>query len=849
MSGSISSSSSIDEGSDGRDGSKERVKLEGKQNQHQTTSQRSGNQRTLNGNGISHQTDSKQNRSSAAAIAYSRALRSVASSSPGVPSTSASTSHANSSFIAVNPLDDPPPLYGQHYMSTRINMNTDCSSTGISSWNQSSSTHRHQQQQQQHQYQTLDRRISESNNVAKLNHQLLRNNLLSSSVRDLLMSTLSHDSARNHTQMQNYSALNPRNDYDATTASTASTNGNPSSCLVRTQSGSRFIFPTEMIETTTTSLVDHHTGMMMRGGCSMNSTAGASGTGITTSRTFGSKLNHRRHIGGASSTLHSIQSRFSKSLNMNINWRLTSIILFIVSVTLFFSLIYTLAKVSECSCNSMMIEDGDMSSSSSSRSSSHNGITSSGSTDSSSNSHASMTGASVSISCPVLCSGRGQYVRGSCVCNPGWKGKECHVPYNHCDPPDCSGRGSCKNGNCACRHGFHGPGCEFTLTQQQQLFQPLNNNIHNNNSSTSCPILCSNRGRYVLGSCVCDDGWKGKECNIRYDECESANCNSHGTCVEGECLCKSGWKGPACDQKSSECQVPDCNGRGTCRSGMCECRSGFKGIHCEIRDCIDPSCSGHGSCFEGRCICKAGWMGSNCSMADPRFLKHFPNCSNGRGVFDIETDRCSCFPGYSGHECEIDKCDIDCSPHGSCEGSVCVCSPGWIGDRCQIKSCDERCSSNGRCNNGTCECNVGFYGKHCSIEGCPGNCSGPDHGECVKNIADSSSSSEFEWSSGDYVCRCRPGWTGLDCSHRLELNCNDNLDNDDDGLIDCADSECCSRPECRDSLMCLTSPEPLDILLRKPPPSVTSSFYQKMKFLIDEGSVQSYAHRDEYSER
>lgn len=49
--------------------------------------------------------------------------------------------------------------------------------------------------------------------------------------------------------------------------------------------------------------------------------------------------------------------------------------------------------------------------------------------------------------------------------------------------------------------------------------------------------------------------------------------------------------------------------------------------------------------------------------------------------------------------------------------------------------------------------------------------------------------------------------------------------------------------------MCLTSPDPRDILLRKPPPSVTASFYQKMKFLIEEGSVQSYAHRDEYSER
>ncbi|XP_035217693.1 teneurin-a-like, partial [Stegodyphus dumicola] len=68
------------------------------------------------------------------------------------------------------------------------------------------------------------------------------------------------------------------------------------------------------------------------------------------------------------------------------------------------------------------------------------------------------------------------------------------------------------------------------------------------------------------------------------------------------------------------------------------------------------------------------------------------------------------------------------------------------------------------------------------------------------------------------------------------------------GLTDCADSECCVKDECKDNIMCVTAPDPLDILLRKQPPAVTATFYQKMKFLIEEDSVQSYAHRDEYSE-
>lgn len=70
-----------------------------------------------------------------------------------------------------------------------------------------------------------------------------------------------------------------------------------------------------------------------------------------------------------------------------------------------------------------------------------------------------------------------------------------------------------------------------------------------------------------------------------------------------------------------------------------------------------------------------------------------------------------------------------------------------------------------------------------------------------------------------------------------------------DGMIDCSDSECCSHPSCADHIMCISSNDPVEVLLRKQPPSVTASFYQRVKFLIEENSVQSYAHMDEYTER
>jgi len=70
-----------------------------------------------------------------------------------------------------------------------------------------------------------------------------------------------------------------------------------------------------------------------------------------------------------------------------------------------------------------------------------------------------------------------------------------------------------------------------------------------------------------------------------------------------------------------------------------------------------------------------------------------------------------------------------------------------------------------------------------------------------------------------------------------------------DGLVDCTDPDCCRHAACDDSRHCPTVPDPLDILLRKEPPSSTSSFYDRVKFLIDDDSVQRYASRNSFDRR
>ncbi|RZF37225.1 hypothetical protein LSTR_LSTR014116 [Laodelphax striatellus] len=267
-----------------------------------------------------------------------------------------------------------------------------------------------------------------------------------------------------------------------------------------------------------------------------------------------------------------------------------------------------------------------------------------------------------------------------------------------------------------------------------------------------------------------------------------------------------------------------CSGKGACLMGHCQCNPGFGGDDCSEMDCPHPTCSGHGVCAEGGlCLCKKGWKGADCAETDQDALQCLPDCS-GHGAFDLETQTCQCEPLWTGDDCSRELCDLDCGPHGHCVADSCICNDGWGGE----------CNEHGQCKNGTCLCVTGWNGRHCTMEGCPNSCSG--HGQCRVNL-------DSLWE-----CRCSEGWDGADCSVLLEQSCSDGRDNDKDGLVDCEDPECCSNHLCRSSQLCVTSPKPIDILLRKQPPAITASFFERMKFLIEEGSLQNYARQENFNE-
>ncbi|XP_063885071.1 teneurin-m-like isoform X4 [Scylla paramamosain] len=345
-----------------------------------------------------------------------------------------------------------------------------------------------------------------------------------------------------------------------------------------------------------------------------------------------------------------------------------------------------------------------------------------------------------------------------------------------------------------------------------------------------CPQRCHDRSEECL-MCQCKAGYFGIDCSQLL--CPTL-CSNHGEYVAGQCKCHPGFKGKECQLRHHECEVPDCNGKGQCVGGHCHCAKGSTGEFCEKVDCPHPTCSDHGWCVNGTCVCQKGWRGADCSETDQDARQCLPDCNN-HGTFNIELHTCICNHPWTGSDCSKKSCSLDCGLHGVCENDACTCEEGWKGDNCSEKLCDPRCSEHGQCKNGTCVCMTGWNGRHCTLSGCPGNCR--NRGTCNARGED-----------GIWSCSCENGWDGPDCSAMLETLCNDGKDNDKDGLKDCEDPECCDHIACNGSQLCMSrASSPIDLLLRKQPPAATASFFEKMKFLIEDDSLQHFTHSEAFN--
>uniref|UniRef100_A0A803TEH1 Teneurin-1 n=1 Tax=Anolis carolinensis TaxID=28377 RepID=A0A803TEH1_ANOCA len=259
-------------------------------------------------------------------------------------------------------------------------------------------------------------------------------------------------------------------------------------------------------------------------------------------------------------------------------------------------------------------------------------------------------------SCPVLCSGNGEYEKGHCVCRNGWKGPECDVPEEQCIDPTCFGHGTCIMGICICVPGYKGEICEEDP-------------------------MCSGHGVCVQGECHCSMGWGGVNCETSLPVCQE-QCSGHGTFLldSGVCNCDPKWTGSDC---STELCTLDCGSHGVCARGMCQCEEGWIGPTCEERTC-NSHCAEHGQCKDGKCECSPGWEGDHCTIDGCPGLCY----GNGRCTLDQNGWHCVCQVGWSGMGCNVvmemmcgDGTDndgdglTDCIDPDCCQQSTCYASP------------------------------------------------------------------------------------------------------------------------------------------------------------------------------
>jgi hypothetical protein len=100
-------------------------------------------------------------------------------------------------------------------------------------------------------------------------------------------------------------------------------------------------------------------------------------------------------------------------------------------------------------------------------------------------------------------------------------------------------------------------------------------------------------------------------------------------------------------------------------------------------------------------------------------LEKCPTQCNSHGKC-IGDNLCECLPGWSGDDCSIGECIVDCAPNGKCLNGFCACESGWEGADCKTKAtCEARNDCTNK-NQGTCfttnqcVCNAGFKGENCS---------------------------------------------------------------------------------------------------------------------------------------
>ncbi|XP_069464907.1 protein delta homolog 2 [Ambystoma mexicanum] len=205
-----------------------------------------------------------------------------------------------------------------------------------------------------------------------------------------------------------------------------------------------------------------------------------------------------------------------------------------------------------------------------------------------------------------------------CRCDPGWEGEYCEKCVRM---PGCL-HGTCHQPwQCMCLPGWAGKFCE----------RDVHICIHQNPCRNEAECVDDPEGEY---SCVCPEGFHGKNCELKMGPCERAGspCKNGGSCQDNHgyatnftCRCLAGYVGDLCELDVDDCLMRPCANGATCHDGInrfsCECQVGFEGRFCTVNidDCVSGPCQNGGKCYDRvsdyDCICTNGFTGKTCDVS------------------------------------------------------------------------------------------------------------------------------------------------------------------------------------------------------------------------------------------
>uniref|UniRef100_A0A3P8V4B2 EGF-like domain-containing protein n=1 Tax=Cynoglossus semilaevis TaxID=244447 RepID=A0A3P8V4B2_CYNSE len=285
----------------------------------------------------------------------------------------------------------------------------------------------------------------------------------------------------------------------------------------------------------------------------------------------------------------------------------------------------------------------------------------------------------VDVDCASLSCQDGQQCTGGehvseCVCTDGIVVPTCRRQLNPCSPSPCLNNATCTSrGNayyCRCLRGFSGKNCEKIIDYCRLL------NINCLNEGLCLSVI----GGY---QCLCALGWTGTFCQYVEDACliKPNSCLNGATCIttnqpsappQYTCKCPHGFKGINCEIEINECDSSPCLHDGTCTDLVgryeCRCPTGFHGKNCDVD--IDACALPNNTCpFKTQCVDLPVNLEYTCRIPCPENLQ--PCAHGGRCVLKgSRSYTCICMPGWSGHNCHINV--NDCVQHWCQNGATCL---------------------------------------------------------------------------------------------------------------------------------------------------------------------------------